>query len=160
MGKRVLIAIGVFALVVLAAGGGYFYGVSVGEDRATQARQQLFGERFGGQNGQFPTFSGTPPAFSGPSTAEQGGGTGLAGAVSGTIEAIEGNTLIVNTEEGSVQVLTSDTTLIEKTKSVGVEDLEVGERVMIAGSRDEDGNVTARSIQSLRNFQLPQNDQQ
>ena len=43
---------------------------------------------------------------------------------------------------------TSDTTLIEKTMSVSVGDLKVGERVMVSGSKNDDGSYTARSIQS------------
>lgn len=152
MGKRVLIGVGVLALVILAAGGGYFYGISVGEARADQARQQLFGERLRGQGGQFP----------GPlRTVQPGqeGRAGLAGAILGTIEAIEGDTLVVNTEEGNIQVRTTDTTLIEKTKSVGVEELEIGEQVMISGSRSDDGSITARSIQPLRAGQFARPDQ-
>jgi hypothetical protein len=68
----------------------------------------------------------------------------------GTIEQVEGTTLVITTDTGSVRVQTSDTTLIEKTMSVGVGDLRVGERVMVSGSKNDDGSYTARSIQSLR----------
>jgi hypothetical protein len=77
----------------------------------------------------------------------------------GTIEAVEGDTLLVSTEEGEIRVHTTDTTLIEKYMAVGVGDLEVGERVVVSGSRNDDGSVTARSIQSPRAFQGPQSDE-
>jgi hypothetical protein len=50
----------------------------------------------------------------------------------------------------------TDTTLVEKYTAVGVGDLEVGERVIVSGSQNDDGSVTARSIQSMQGFQAPQ----
>jgi hypothetical protein len=47
-------------------------------------------------------------------------------------------------------VHTTDTTLIEKYMTVHVEDLRVGERVVVSGSKNDDGSYTARSIQSMR----------
>jgi hypothetical protein len=67
----------------------------------------------------------------------------------GTIKAVEGGALTITTQEGTVRVQTTDTTIIEKYTAVGVGDLGVGERVVISGSRNEDGSVTARSIQVL-----------
>jgi hypothetical protein len=152
MSRRVLIGLGLLALVILAAGGGYFYGISVGEARASQARQQLARGRFMGQGNQTRSPGQTPQPG-------QQGGTRSGGGITGTIEAIEGDTLVVNTQEGSLRVKTTDTTLIEKFTSVGVEELRTGEQVMITGSKNDDGSVTARSIQSLRAFQAPQADQ-
>ena len=61
--------------------------------------------------------------------------------------------LVVTTQNGDTQVHTSDTTLIEKYTMVNLGDLNVGERVVVVGSSNDDGSVTARSIQSMRNFQ-------
>jgi len=152
MGKRVLIGLGILALVILAAAGGFYYGTSVGEARASQARQQLFQQRMRGQGGQFRGPFQTPQPG-------QEGGARLGGGILGTIEAVEDDTLVVSSQEGTLRVRTTDTTLIEKYKSVGVEELGTGEQVMISGSRNDDGSVTARSIQSLRAFRLPQPDQ-
>jgi hypothetical protein len=150
MDKRVLIGLGILALVILAAGGGFMYGTSVGETRARQARQQ-FGQRWlREQGGQFPSQIPLPG---------QEGGTPFGGGIMGTIEEIEEGTLVVSSGEGSVRVQTTDTTLIEKYSSVGVEDLEVGEQVRVSGSRNEDDSITARSIQTLRRSQSPQVDQ-
>ena len=148
MGRRILVGLGILVLILVAGGGGFFYGVSVGEARASQAREQFAGERIRGQGGE----------FAGPVRAPepgQEGGARLGAGTLGTIEAIEGDVLIVSTQEGTVQVLTSDTTLIQKTMSVGVEELETGEQVMISGSRNADGSITARSIQSPRASQFP-----
>jgi hypothetical protein len=148
MDKRVLIGLGVLALVILAAGGGYYYGTSVGEARAVQAPQQLFQQRMRGQGRQFPGTFATPQPG-------QEGAARLGGGILGTIEVIEGDILMVNTQEGTLEVRTTDTTLIEKYSSVGVEDLESGEQVMVSGSRNDDGSVAARSIRALQGRQLP-----
>lgn len=149
MGKRVLMGLGVLALVILAAAGGFFYGTSVGEDRAIQARESFFQERLGGQGGQFQRPGGTPQP-------RQGGATRFGGGIVGTIEAVEGETLIISSDEEIVRVQTTDTTLIEKNMPVSMGDLEVGEMVVVSGPQNEDGSVTARSIQSLREFSLGQ----
>lgn len=150
MGKRVVIGIGIAVLVVLAAVGGFFYGVSVGQTRANQAFQRLSQQRFGGQGGRFPAQTPQPG---------RGGGAGPGGGIMGTIEAIEGDTLVVRTQQGTVRVRTSETTFIEKYKSVNLEELETGEQVMVSGSQDESGNINARSIQSLRGFRALQPEQ-
>lgn len=149
MNKRILIGLGILVLVILAAGGGFTYGTSVGEARANQARQQLFRERFRGQSGQFPGPFQTPQPG-------QESGERLRGSILGTIEAVEDDVLVISTQEGTLRVRTTDTTLIEKYQPVGVEELETGERVVISGSRNDDGSVTARSIRTLRQSQLPQ----
>ena len=71
----------------------------------------------------------------------------MGGGIMGQIEAVEGDALRVTTQEGSIRVLTTSTTLIEKYVSVGVDQLEIGEQVIVSGSRSDDGDITARSIQ-------------
>lgn len=151
MDKRVLIGLGILALVILAAGGGFYYGTSVGEARASQARQQVFQQGMRGQGAQFTGAFAT-------AQSEQEGGTRMGGGILGTIEAIEGDTLVVTTQEGTLRVRATDTTLIEKYSSVGVDQLETGEQVTVSGSRNDDGSVTARSIRTLQQRQLPQPD--
>ena len=140
MGKRVLIGLGVLALVILAFVGGSYYGTSVGEARADQAGQQLFQQRMRVRGGQFPVRASQPG---------QEGGARMGGGILGTIEAVEGDTLVVGTQERTLRVHTTETTLIEKYSSAGVEELETGEQVMVSGSRNDDGSVTARSIRAL-----------
>ena len=144
MNKRILaMVLGVVVLVALGTTGGFFYGKSVGQGQANQARQQFMQGRFQGQVGQFPARDVTPAA-----NARQGGGT------TGTIQSITGNTLVVKTQNGNeVTVKTTDTTLIEKLSSVSVSDLQTGEQVIVSGSQNDDGSISARSIQSGRAFQ-------
>jgi len=67
----------------------------------------------------------------------------------GTIEEVGDDTLVITTEEDTIQIETTDTTLIHKYAIVTIADLEAGERVVVSGTRKEDGSYAARSIQVL-----------
>lgn len=77
------------------------------------------------------------------------------GGLMGTIKQVDGNTLVITTDSGDVRVQATDTTLIEKTMPVNVGDLKVDERVIVSGTKNDDGSYTARSIQSVRGMQAP-----
>jgi hypothetical protein len=149
MSKRVLVGLGILALVSRAAGGCSAPPTAVGQSRA---RQDLFQGRFGGQAGQGGQFQ-RPARTPQPG---QGGGARFGNGIMGTIKSVEGDTLVVTTAEGDTQVHATGTTLIEKYTAAGVGDLEIGERVIVSGSQNDDGSVTARSIQSMQGFQAPQ----
>ena len=140
MKKTVIIIVALLVLVAVVAGS-FWAGMSFGQARTNQARA----ERFRGPGGQGPGLFGTPQPG-------QGGAGRLGGGIMGTIEAIEGDTLIVTTQEGDISVRTTDTTMIEKYTTVAISDLEVGEGVVVSGTRHDDGSYTARSIRVL---QLP-----
>jgi hypothetical protein len=136
--KKIVIIIGLLLVIVAVGGGSFWAGMKMGENRVIQDPTRFFQERIRGQGGQFPGMVGTPPA---------GGEAGrMGGGVMGTIKAVEGDTLVVTTEEGEIRVQPTDTTLIEKSMAVDVGDLEVGEQVVVSGSRNDDGSITARSI--------------
>lgn len=141
--KRVTIGLIAIAFLAVVAGGAFWGGMKVGENRVMQNPALFFQQRVRGQSGQFVIPFRTPQPG-------QSGVQGVGGGIMGTIEKIEGNTLVVSTEEGTVRVQTTDTTLIEKYMSVNVGDLQAGERVIISGTRNDDGSITARSIQSMR----------
>lgn len=147
-GLMILIAVVVVAVI---AGAAFYGGMKVGENRATQNLASLRRQGFTGQGGQFFMGQGTPRPGGTPQ-AGQRGAPGMGGGIMGTIEKIEGNILVVTTQDGTVRVQTSDTTLIEKFTSVGLDALKVGEQVMASGTKSDDGSYTARSIQSLRGF--------
>jgi hypothetical protein len=153
------VGIGVIAVLILvvAAGGAFYAGTKVGENRVLQDPasflQRLRPE--GGQSpGRFFGQQGTPVPGQTPQPGFRGG-QGLGGTL-GTIEEVDGNTLILSTQEGTVRVETTDTTLIEKYASVQVGDLKVGEQVVVSGSENSDGSLTARSIRSLQGIQFSQ----
>lgn len=141
------VAMVVIAVLVLAAvGGGAFYaGTKVGENRVLQNPARFFQQRARGQGGQFFAPSQTPQP--GQRVIQ-----GVGGGIAGTIEGIEGTTVLINTGQETIRVHTTDTTLIEKYMSVTVGDLKVGERVVVMGTKNDDGSYTARSIQSMRAF--------
>lgn len=144
MKKTVIIIVALLVIVAVVAGS-FWAGMSFGQARANQARV----ERFRGAGGQGPGLFGTPQPG-------QGGAGRLGGGIMGTIEAVEGDTLVVTTQEGTIRVQTTDTTLIEKYTAVTVGDLEAGEGVMVSGTRQDDGSYTARSIRVLQIPPTPQ----
>jgi len=138
--KKTVIIIVALLVVLAAVAGSFWAGMSFGQARANQGRQQ-----FRGPGGQGPGLLRTPQPG-------QGGPGRFGGGIMGTVEAVEGDTLVVTTQEGDISVQTTDTTLIEKYTTVAISDLEAGEGVMVSGTRQDDGSYTARSIRVL---QLP-----
>ena len=143
MNKTVIIIVTLLVIMAVVAGS-FWAGMSFGQARASQAREQ-----FRGPGGQAPGLFGTPQPG-------QRGAERFAGGVMGTIEAVEGDTLVVTTQEGTIRVQTTDTTLIEKYTAVTIGDLEAGEGVMVSGTRQDDGSYTARSIRVLQIPPTPQ----
>ena len=79
---------------------------------------------------------------------DQGGRLGLAGGggLTGTIEKVEGNTLTVNTVQGTLQATIGTDTPIQMYTEGTLQDLTAGLQVMVVGQRGEDGSVAASSI--------------
>lgn len=101
------------------------------EDLA-QLREQFQGQFGGGAPGGGGFAGGT----------RFGGGGGL----TGTIEKVEGNTVTVNTTQGTLLATIGDDTIIQKTVEVTSAELTEGTRVTVAGARAEDGTVQANTI--------------
>ena len=75
------------------------------------------------------------------------GATGAGGAITGTVTVVSGNKLYVTAADGSVYtVTTSGTTTINVTKVGSFSQLKPGQSVVISGTSDNSGNVTATSI--------------
>jgi hypothetical protein len=154
--KPVVIVL-VAVLVLAAVGGGAFYaGTKIGANRVLSNPAQFLRQGLGtrGQGGNFQVPSGTPQA----GDARRGGAFG--GDVVGTVEKIEGTKVLVTTQDGTVTVQTTDTTLIQKYSSVGLDALKVDEQIVVAGTKNDDGSYTARSIRSMQGMQFQATDQQ
>jgi len=147
--KKIWIGAAALLIVVAVGAVAFWAGMSYGKSQVNQDLASFMQERFGGQSDQHP--GAMMPRQAGRGDAPQFGG-----GMMGTIEGVEGETLIINSNEGLIRVQTTDTTLIEKNMAVGVGDLEVGEMVVVSGPRNEDGSITARSVLSLRAFRLGQ----
>jgi hypothetical protein len=64
----------------------------------------------------------------------------------GTLFKIDGNVLTLTTLQGTATVKVGPDTIIQKTVTGTISDLEEGQSLLVIGSRDADGNVTATSI--------------
>ena len=153
--KKTWIGVAVVLLVVAVGAGAFWAGMTYGKSQAEQDAMGFMQERMGARGGQFPEGAQFPGRGQLPQEGE-GGATLFGGGVRGTIEAIEGDTVVINADDGIIRVQTVDTTMIEKNMSVGVGDLEVGEMVVVSGPENDDGSITARSIMSMRTFQFDQ----
>jgi hypothetical protein len=161
--KKAWIVVAVVLLVVAVGAGAFWAGMTYGKSQAEQDAMGLMQERMGmgGRGGQFPEGGQLPEGSQFPGGGQlpqegQEGATSSGGGVRGTIQAIEDGTLVINADDGVIRVQTVDTTMIEKNMSVGVNDLEVGEMVVVSGPENDDGSITARSIMSIRAFQFDQ----
>lgn len=152
MNKALKITLAVIG-VLLVAGVSFYGGMMVGKNQtmaSAAAVSMNFPEGFQAGDGAALPGDGTRPvggrgqggAFAAPAGDLPGGMT------FGEIESIDGNTLTLTTQAGgTVTVQVTDTTLIEKNASVDVADLAVGESVIVSGSDNDDGSITARSVQ-------------
>jgi hypothetical protein len=68
------------------------------------------------------------------------------GELTGIIEKVEGNTLTVDTPQGTRQATFNNETVVQKFAAGDPEDLQAGVRVTLIGQPGEDGIVEARSI--------------
>ncbi len=126
----------IFALSLLVVGSISFYGGMQYEKSTNAGLRQVGFNRSGGGMAMNP----------GMRQNSQGGGF-----VNGTIKEKDGDNLVVTTgKDGSKIVLFSERTKILKSTDGSIEDVAVGTPVMIMGSQNQDGSITAQSIQ-IRN---------
>ena len=143
MNRAVQIIVGIVVLA-LVAGGSFYGGMLYGTAQAQAALPAGPGWAGG-------TLPDTQPGGTPGARARQGAGAGFgaqAGMTVGQIDMIDGDTLVITNMNGNqIRVQVTDTTLIEKNASVTVADLAAGETVMVSGSENDDGSITARSVQ-------------
>lgn len=74
------------------------------------------------------------------------------GFVSGQVKEKDENTLTVSMKNGGSKIiLFSDKTQVLKSTAGSLEDIVAGTEVMISGSQNQDGSVSAQSIQLMNN---------
>ena len=99
-----------------------------------------------GTTGRGGTGTGTGTGTGGGFFGRGGTGSG-GGAITGTVTVVSGDKLYVTAADGSVYTVTTNgSTVINVTKSGTLSQLKPGQTVIIAGSNDNSGNVTATSI--------------
>jgi hypothetical protein len=142
MNRAVMIVLGVLLVIVVAAGsfyGGMVYGKNHAETTLPIAGE---GGEFPGPRGQFGQRGSQVGAEEGQLLRDQ------SGMLFGEIQSIGDGELTVTDANGEqITVYVAGTTLIQKQAEVTLADLEEGETVIISGNRDDDGNITARSLQ-------------
>ena len=127
------------ALVVASAGflGGIVVGKHYGSSGSSSAASAF--RRFAA--------GASATAGSGPGVGGGGGGFAAGNATIGTIKLIDGSTVYVQTSgDDIVQVATSAGTRVTASSTVRVKDLQPGETVIVEGSKNSTGGVTAASI--------------
>jgi len=123
MNSKVLTVI----IVIIIAGGAFFGGM--------QYQKSKVGSFTGGQGSAFRQRMGQ-----GQSTAFR--------PVRGDILSIDSNTMTVKLQDGSSKiVILSASTTYAKEASATVSDLKTGATVMVTGTSNSDGSVTAQSVQ-------------
>jgi hypothetical protein len=146
--KKVLIIVGVILAAVLLSGASFWGGMTYQSNKVSQARANFFNSR-GGQdpaNGQAPADGQFPSGAQGQGF--RGGGT------VGEVKSIAGNVLTLSTAQNVTTVNLTDTTKIMKSVEGATSDLQPGMRVMVAGERDSNGNITASQITVVNNDAL------
>jgi len=128
------------ALVILGGiiGGTLAGGIALGKN---QGREEALQE-FQGQMGQF-----TPP--SGQGGIQFPGGPGIplgSGVTMGAVEKVENNMLTINTPKGTVRVLVSGSTSIQKMAEGSLGDISSGQNIAVSGDKNDDGSIEAKSI--------------
>jgi len=123
----------IIIILIIAMGGGAFYG---GMKYAQSKTQQRFTQRFGQPGSATGTFGGN-----------LGNRTGAGFATGEIISKDEKNVTIKLRDGGSKIIFYSDTTEVGKFVSGTPNDLEIGKTVIVNGKANQDGSITADSIQ-------------
>jgi hypothetical protein len=139
--SRTTLALSGAVLVVIGFVGGVLvqknYGTTPAANNRSAAQQALANGGFGGFNGANGGGTGT------------NGGTGATGrnATTGTVKFVDGTTVYLTTANGdTITVKTSGTTTIRLQQTVAVKDIPVGATVVVQGTADADGIITATQV--------------
>ena len=153
----------VVLVVVVVASAGFIGGITVGKHYGSSGSGSLT-SRFGafaaaGASPSASTGSGSRAGLGGAGGGLGGAGGGFGGAgggaggfaggnaTVGTIKLIDGSTVYVQTSAGDiVQVSTSAGTKVTASSTVPVKDLQPGQTVIVEGSKNSRGGVSATSI--------------
>ncbi len=125
------IIIGVVIGTVIFGGGGFVVGKKMG----APARQFT---------GEFRAGAGGPGGAAGGFQGRSGGG----GFVGGEVIANDATSITLKEQNGSTKiVLLSESSQISKFAEGAASDLAIGTNVMVTGSTNSDGSVTAQTVQ-------------
>jgi hypothetical protein len=124
-------------LVILAiiGAGAFFGGMKYAESKASQRFQQIGANGFGNRTGT-------------GAINRMGGNNSNSGFVTGNIISKDDKSITVSIRDGGSKIIFySDTTEISKFTNGVSNDLEVDKAVSVSGKTNQDGSITAQSIQ-------------
>jgi hypothetical protein len=130
--KRTIIIV---AVLVILIGGICFYG----------------GMKYSEQNRKIFNFRD----FQNMEGLQKTGPTGMSrgGVINGEIIDKDEQKIIIKSAEGSSKIIfLSEKTMINKTIEANLNDLQIGEKIMANGKANDDGSITAESIQLTGNL--------
>lgn len=129
--KKLIMPIIITAVVV--AGISFYGGMKYGQQSAVATRQQALQQ----------------------SRGQRAGGVQSGGFVTGEVISKDADSITVKMRDGSSRiVLYSVSTSVTKPVSSSVQNISVGTQVMVGGTQNSDGSITAQSIQ-VREGQMP-----
>lgn len=145
--STIVLAVGV-GIVALAAG--LFVGMSYGKGHpSVETAMKTVSNLTPEQMAQLRTSGGGFPGGGFPGGAAGGGnGNAQGGFTAGSIVSNDGSTITIKMNDGSTKfVLYSGSTTIRKSAEGTSADLVAGENVVVTGSANSDGSITATQIQ-------------
>jgi hypothetical protein len=138
------IVITVVVAVIFAAGG--FYGGTVYEKKSlASTKQNRVGEMAGNFSGRSGGADGQGQARSGGIGMKNGNGGGF---LTGQVTAKDDKSITVKDRSGSSKIiLYSSSSTVGKTVDGTADDLATGQEVIVSGTTNSDGSMTAQNIQ-------------
>jgi len=142
--NRVKKILPIIITVVVVIGAGAFYGgMKYGQSKTPDFRNLSSEER----QQRFSALGGQGAAGEGFQGVRSGNRTG-GGFATGEILSKDDQSITIKTQDGGSKIIFySDTTGIEKFASGSSSDLEIGKTIVVNGTANSDGSVTAQSIQ-------------
>jgi len=129
----IMMVVAMLVVAVVCGGVGYKIGGKVSQVK----RFVQFGQMTGGQGGQARLRQGSS------GQARTGGR-----AINGEILSVDDKGVTVKSADGSSKiVLMSDKTVVNKAEVAKVTDLKTGDKVMVFGTENSDGSVSATNVQ-------------
>lgn len=138
------------AVGVVALAAGLFVGMSYGKGHpSVETAMKTVSNLTPEQMAQLGTSGGGFPGGGFPGGAAGGGnGNARGGFTAGSIVSNDGSTITIKMNDGSTKfVLYSGSTTIRKSAEGTSADLVAGENVVVTGSANSDGSITATQIQ-------------
>jgi hypothetical protein len=140
MSFKVLLTLVILCGVLIGAGAGALTSRLRGAGQSTAAPAVGAAQR----STALPAEAAQQPGSAAAGAGQRSPGGAAGQMIAGTIEGIDGNVLTLRLPNGNhIRVTVTDATAIRRIVPGALSDLSVGQVVMVAGERGEDGSATA-----------------